>query len=389
MDVIFCDRNRIEQGVLSDFSINHDATDLMDFELKMPLRKDKNLGEFYWYIPDTEYGGISDGMGVETDSGELSFKGRNWRGILASRIIQPEPRQDYKIVTGNVEAIVQRLLTENGLDGLFSAGRSEKSVGAFKFNRYMDLYSGLIKLAYECGQVLSFTTCTGKNTGNECRLETVKVSFIDRIDYSSDVEYTGHDINFRIYKGIHTVNHLICLGQGELKDRMVAHLYVDGDGDIVENQYYFGLDEWVEVYENTSAATLEELKQGGANRLGELLNIDTVEVTAPDIKLKIGDVVGGREEITGVSVRREIVNIIADIDDDGISFDYKVGGDDPGAASLPSEIVEEYILPIASETVLGGIKLGFTLNNDNEGTLYSEALATFKAILASAERICA
>ena len=388
MDVIFCDRNRIEQGILSDFSINHDATDTMDFELKMPLRRDKNLGEFYWYIPDTEYGGVSDGLGVETNSGELSFKGRNWRGILASRIIQPEQGQDYKIVSGNVGTIIQQLLTENGLDGLFSAARSGKTVGTFQFERYTDLYSGLIKLAYECGQVLSFSARTGK-TGNECRLETVKVSLVDRIDYSSDVEYTGHDINFRIYKGIHTVNHLICLGQGELKDRMVAHLYVDGDGDIVENQYYFGLDEWVDVYDNTSAATMEDLKQGGANRLGELLNVDSVEVTAPDINLKIGDVIGGREEITGISVRREIVNIIADIDDDGISFDYKVGGDDPGAAALPSEIVEEYILPIASATRLGGIKLGSTLNNDNEGTLYSEALTLFKTTLARAEQICA
>ena len=388
MDVIYCDRNRIEKGVISDFSINHDATDTMDFELRMPLRKDKNLGEFYWYIPDTEYGGISDGLGVETDAGELLFRGRNWRGILSSRIIQPPPGQDYKIVSGNLSDIASQLIQENGLSGLFSAEKTEIQVNSFKFDRYTDMYSGLIKLAYSCGKVISLTSCTGKSS-KECRLETVKVSFIDRIDYSSDVEYSGHDINFRIYKGIHTVNHMICLGQGELKDRMVAHLYVDADGDIVEKQYYVGIDEWVEIYENTSAATLEELKQGGANRLGELLNIDSVEVTAPDINLKIGDVIGGREEVTGISVRREIVNIIADINDDGISFDYKVGGDDPGAASLPSEIVDEYVLPIASATVLGGIKLGITLNNNSDGTLYSDALTAYKNTLAEAERISA
>lgn len=388
MDVIFCDRNRVEQGIITDYSIDHDATETMDFELKLPLRKDKALGEFYWYIPGTEYGGVSDGIGVETDSGELTFTGRNWRGILASRIIQPAQGQDYKIVSGSLGDIANQLFAETGLSELFSAEKSEIHVNSFQFDRYTDMYSGLIKLAYACGKVIGLTSYTGKN-GKECRIESIRVSFMDRIDYSSDVEYTGQDIHFKIFKGIHTVNHLICLGQGELKDRTVAHLYVDADGDIVEKQFYIGINEWTAVYENTSAATVEELKKGGADRLGELLNIDSVEVSAPDINLKVGDIVGGREEITGISVRREIVNIIANIDDDGITFQYKVGGSEPGAAALPSEIVEEYILPIASDVELGGIKIGQTLNIKNDGTLYSEDLTSFKGTLAEAQRICA
>jgi hypothetical protein len=32
------------------------------------------------------------------------------------------------------------------------------------------------------------------------------------------------------------VNHLICLGSGELQNRIVVHLYVDADGNISQTQ---------------------------------------------------------------------------------------------------------------------------------------------------------
>lgn len=387
MDVIWTDSNRMDLGVLSDFSIDFDTVKTMDFAWTETLKKDTHGGGTYWYIPGTEYGGIVDDVEIVKESGTLTYAGRNWRGMLSSKIISPPAGQDYKTVSGNLCGIAQSLIAECGVDGLFSAGKADLTISSCQFERYTDLYSGLVKLAYQCGKVLAFTSVQ-KKRGTESRLDKVVISFIDRIDYSTDVEYTGHDINFRIKKGYNMVNHLICLGQGELKDRTVVHLYVDGDGDIVEKQYYFGLDEIVEVYENTSAATVEELKQGGVGRLGELMNTDNVEVTVPSIDMKIGDVVGGYEEITGISVRREIVNAVVIINDDGISCSYEVGGDEPGAASVPSEIVDEYTLPIASKTTLGGIKAGNTLKVSSDGTLESEQLTAFKEELRVSGIIC-
>jgi hypothetical protein len=228
----------------------------------------------------------------------------------------------------------------------------------------------------------------GKN-GRETRLDTVTISFEERIDYSQDYEYTNDNIRFRITKGYNMVNHLICLGKGELKDRLVAHLYVDGDRDIVEKQYYFGLEEMTEVYELSAEESLDELKKAGADHLGEIMDTDRVEVSvSDDITLKIGDVIGGYEQFSGISVRREINNIVADIDDDGIVVEYSVGGDEPGAASLPSEIVDEYVLPVASAECLGGIKIGTTLDI-NDGVLASDELDVFRQELAEAMEICA
>lgn len=387
MDVIYTDPNRIDQGVLQDFSIDFDTTDTMDYVLTLSIKKNILTGGCWWYIQDTEYAGIVDSMEVNTEDKTIKYSGRNARGFLTGKIICPAAGQDYKIVSGSLCDIAQKLIQEAGIQDLYTIAPNNIQVTSFQFGRYVNLYEGLTDLAYSCGKVVSLR-CQTKQNGKECRLGRILISFADRLDYSKDIEFTSGNINFRIKKGLKTVNHLICMGQGELKNRMVAHLYVDADGDIVEKQCYHNLEEYTEVYENTSAATMEELKQGGADRLGELLNTDEMEVTADDINLKIGDVVGGYEPVTASSIRREIVNIIMKADRAGMSLEYKVGGTDPGAASLPSEIVEEYTLPMASDTVLGGIRSGEVVYTEKDGTIKSKKLEEFTIVLQEAVDIC-
>lgn len=389
MDVIYTDSNRTDQGVLNSFNIDFDTTDTLDYEMNLGIENNILSGNDYWYVDGTEYGGIVDKLEVITSNDQIRYTGRSFRGILKTKIICPPSGEDYKIVSGNLKDVINGLLIDAGLIDLFSAAESNINVTSFQFKRYVDLYQGLVDLAFAQSKVIALKCKNGKN-GTESRLDKVEISFVDRLDYSNEREFTNDDIQFRITKGFNTVNHMICLGKGELKDRLVAHLYVDGDGDIVEEQYYFGMDEVVQVYELSSEEDLEALKKQGADKLGELLNIDSIEVTiSNDISLKVGDIVGGYEQVTGMQIRREITNIVAKITDDGVDFDYSVGGDDPGAAALPSEIVEEYILPIASDVELGGIKIGQTLNIKNDGTLYSEDLTSFKGTLAEAQRICA
>ena len=211
---------------------------------------------------------------------------------------------------------------------------------------------------------------------------------MDRIDYSDEMEYCQDDIGFRIKRCYNDVNHLICLGQGELQNRQVVHIYVDGDGDIVDNQYYFGLDEITETYENTNSKDIQELKQAGIDKLGNMKDGDEFEVTSiPDIQLKIGDIVGGYEDVTGIRIKREIVNTIVTITDSTFNVEYKVGGDNPGSAGIASDLVEEYILPIATNKKLGGIKLSRQFNTD-DGKLYSPAFNELKEKYIKTKLIC-
>ena len=235
-----------------------------------------------------------------------------------------------------------------------------------------------MKLAYVNKKVIALT----------CHRDYVHITYMDRIDYSDEMEYCQDDIGFRIKRCYNDVNHLICLGQGELQNRQVVHIYVDGDGDIVDNQYYFGLDEITETYENTNSKNIEELKQAGIDKLGDMKDGDEFEVTSiPDIQLKIGDIVGGYEDVTGIRIKREIVNTIVTITDSTFNVEYKDGGDNPGSAGIASDLVEEYILPIATNKKLGGIKLSHQFNTD-DGKLYSPSFNELKEKYIKTKLIC-
>ena len=239
MDVICTGRKKIETGVLHNFYIDYDETDTMDYTITADISNKELEGKSIWYIENTGYGGIVDFIISDSAAKKITYKGGNLRAILKKKIIEPKKGEDYRIVSGNVADIINQLLKEFGMYGLFEFIHAEKTVSQFKFDRYTDLYSGIVKLLYQVGRVLSINVVKG----------VIQLGMSERIDYSNEMEYTGNSIKFKMTRGYNPVNHLICLGSGELKDRMVVHLYVDCSGDIVDKQYYFGIDEVAEVYE--------------------------------------------------------------------------------------------------------------------------------------------
>lgn len=377
MDVVYTNQYKTEEGVLKDYDIDYDTIDKKDFVIAVGTNNNVLTGGSIWYINDTEYGGIVDDIEVITSSSTIQYSGRNFRGILCSKYIMPPVGMDYRTVQGNIADITNELIRECGIQQLFHAVSGNVNISGYSFERYVSLYDGLVKMAYQAGKIIRLNVCNG----------VVYITYEDRIDYSEEMEYCQDDIAFKIKKSFCNVNHLICLGKGELQARQVVHLYVDGDGDIVEQPYYRGIDEYCSVYENSSADTVEKLREEGANKLGELMNGDSFEVSAPDKDLHIGDIIGGYEKITGFRVRREIVNIIATITEEGIDIAYSVGGDEPGAAGIPSDVIEEYILPIATKQVLGGIKVGDNFNI-NDGRLECEPIQLLNIAVTKAELIC-
>ena len=79
-------------------------------------------------------------------------------------------------------------------------------------------------------------------------IEAVQITdFSDRIELSRDCK-----LNYTMDDKRDGVNHLIVTGKGELQDRNILHLYAQENGEIGTEQYYAGLQEIAEVYENTS-----------------------------------------------------------------------------------------------------------------------------------------
>jgi hypothetical protein len=124
------------------------------------------------------------------------------------------------------------------------------------------------------------------------------------------------------------VNHLVCLGTGELKDRIVIDLYADEEGNISESQTITGIDEITEIYDS-SGAERETLLESGKDRLKELLNKKsfTSEVKKVNGELYIGDIVTGSDYITGNTVTKPIVQKLVKRENGNLSIDYKIEGE--------------------------------------------------------------
>jgi len=119
---------------------------------------------------------------------------------------------------------------------------------------------------------------------------------------------------------------MICLGKGELKDRTVIHLYADVDGNISHVQTQFGMDEITDIYENANSESEEELEEGGKEALQEAWNTDSLQVDFDSTKnYDIGDIVGARENTTGIYVAKAIIKKIVTIKNDVVTVSHKVG----------------------------------------------------------------
>lgn len=316
MDVklVYTDSARVERGYLHNFSVDVDVAEDKDFEIT--VAKDNHIlrAGSWWYINNTEYGGIVDAIGVVTADREIRYSGRNFRGVLDSKVIEPPSGEDYKVVSGYMLNIVNELLAECGLNGMFKMTGQNWEISSFQFNRYITLYDAICALVNAKGYVLRMRVKNGFVT-----LYSSKA-----VDYTNDKDYMrSSSIDFNVTMMNNKYNHLICLGQGELKDRQVLHLYIDQKGNIAEKQVYKGLKERTAVYDYSGAKDAEELRTGGIAKLKEL-NADSLDMTLPDMSMNIGDVIGGTEQITKLTVKQRITNIIAKISDDSIDIEYSV-----------------------------------------------------------------
>lgn len=329
MDLIYKNSQHEDVGILHHFSCDYDVADTMDFQLDVGLKNNVLKGGYYWFIPGTEYGGKIDKLKVVTDNEKIEYYGRNIRGLLSSKIIIPPAGEDYKTVSGYVSDIVAGLIEDTGYHNLFTVDGETVEVQNFKFARYISVYDGIKALCRVCNYVPIFTF----DVNGVCH-----ITFTASIDYTDELEYSPDDLGFEIEKVYCNVNHLICLGTGELKDRTVVNLYVQEDGRIGQTQYYFGDDEVTEVYDYSNIESEEELIVEGKKKLNELYNADnfTVKVNETSIPLHVGDIVGGVERTTDTYVSAEITNVVANITEDSIQLEYKAGSDRSSSGSSAS-----------------------------------------------------
>lgn len=316
MDVIYADPNKTELGILADYALDIDIGDTNDFELSItgdvhPLDYDYRI-----YVNGTEYGGIVKEIKVDTSANKVTYCGQTWRGILSNYIIAPFSGDDYLTLSGNVSMIIGALLNLFRIEDMISVGYCDAVVSNYQFDRYCTLLSGVTKMLKSIGYRLNISCTDGIVTLTPTPIH----------DYSDELEYSqDSNINFKIDDNRGGINHLVCLGTGELKDRQVINLYLQADGTIGTTQYYTGLKEKADVYDYSSVESLEELEKGGRERFAESLNSTTLEMSIDEINVELGDIVGGRERITGIYMAQPITQKIVKVTDGKLQISYKVG----------------------------------------------------------------
>lgn len=309
--VILTDKSGRELRFVEYAFLDIDMNDTKDFKFQMPAEMYETdlISGARIFKAGTEYGGIIGGLETLGADGLVNVVGRTWRGVLDKKIISPPSGQDYRIVSGDVGTITQSLLTEYGIGSLFKCEKAGVSVTNFKFDRYCTLYAGLVKLYKKVKRKVEISYVRGERGA----AGHVLITPSPIIDYSAQIEISKNDgVYFSIEARKDRVNHLVCLGGGELKDRTVIHLYVNAKGEVVRTPYYKGVNDVSEVYDYPSIESAEELLEKGTEKLLDETNYQTLnmEVNNNDFPARIGDKVGGRDYITGVTVKQPITNII-------------------------------------------------------------------------------
>ena len=160
-------------------------------------------------------------------------------------------------------------------------------------------------------------------SGGYVNVQAVKAGIYgDSIEYSQDsmIDFSSTDDQMGI-------NHLICLGTGELRNRLVIDLYADVNGNISRNKTITGINEIVETFEN-SGAEEDNLIETGTKRLKERISKKSfvAEIKQVETELYIGDIVTGQDYITGNKTTKPIKEKIVKRSNGVISIDYKIEG---------------------------------------------------------------
>lgn len=318
------------------------------------------------YIPGTEYGGFCRRWETDTKQGTITVGGITWRGMLKHKIIQPASGQDYATDTGELNAIIKRRIEEAFPIDPYNVAAIKPIIGTTEstgvyitfnraYKRYCTLLDGLEELLKSVGYRL--------NIEYDQIQRAAVVSAKKIVDYSKSVDFSSDmQVNYHVREVQDGVNHLICLGAGELRNRTVVHLWMNDNGSVDDPNYQTATSgsvaEIAEVYDYAGAER-EDLINSGIERLKEEAELSKYEITiSGGMDIPIGDIVGGRDYLSGLYLKAPIAGKIIRWEKGFRTIEYRVSnkvelveaaepGDDPDvppvllAASPLKEAVKE------------------------------------------------
>lgn len=344
VDLICADENGVPFHAVSDCVLDCAwGSGENDFELTLydgTVLPDRGLV----YVDGTEVGGIVDHMKDELSDGVsvVTYSGRSWHGMLAGKVLQPDSGQDYLKVSGPVNQVLSNLLARIGLADVFKVrADSTKTIPTFQFDRYCTAYDGIRRMLAANDLKLMFQEVDG----------TIWMYAQPIVDHNDTVD--SDLVDFSITKDYRRTNHMIGLGKGDLRNRLVVHYYADGSGKVSDTRTFDGRDEIAAVYDYSSDEK-DELDKQTKKQLQDLQGAGAVDVTVHDgLSLDVGDRVAGRDHVTGLTVTAIVLKKIVKLSGGLLSVSYEVGD----VASSKTEYSNYTSSSSSSGSTGGGVSL--------------------------------
>ncbi|MGI6634176.1 MAG: Gp37-like protein [Christensenellales bacterium] len=276
----------------------------------------------YVYIPKTEYGGKVEEIKHSTAAKTVTVSGLTWRGALYRKVIVPPEGETHFVVINQDAHAALLSIIGNSLGANYKISDALSGVAISWQFRYANALTGIYRMLAAAGGAL--------RVDYNQTLKRVEISVAPVADYSDLIDLSqdyGVDM-ITTMGGFDRYNHVIALGAGELLDRDIVHVYRLDDGTItITSPAWAGTEkDHVTTYDYTNPESIEELTKGAIKRLQELNPLNQIEIDpqVEGLTLEMGDIVGARDRLTGMSGKATVVGKIISISDSGIKEETRV-----------------------------------------------------------------
>ena len=225
--VYYTDTSRTDVGIIDTYEIDLDLAVEKNFEIK--LQEPCLIEGGYWYIENTEYGGIIDGYDTDSTESIVCYRGRSFRGMLASHVVDVPVSSGVRYMTDDITACASTLISEASLNSMFVVEKPElhslqnqTTKCNYTIKQGVDLYSALMGMATSIGLVWLLEW----RPDNRVHL----IPYVQE-NYSDYMVYTKDNvIQFKNEKNNAVVNHYVGYGyDDESKQRRLLHVFRNAD----------------------------------------------------------------------------------------------------------------------------------------------------------------
>ena len=330
IEFLCTDSNYNELGYLKnsslDIEIGKYGVATNDYQLDISISSwDREFDkDSIFFAENTEFGGIIEGKKVDSSKNIISFTGKTFRGLLEKEYVQPPTGQAYFNANGEANTIINRLI-ENKFGSLFCVDNIGLSDITVNYQiRDINLLEALEKMLSKADipSRLDINFYDGK----------VHLQAIPIVDLSELLQYdNSYGITMIAETPSNAYNHILALGKGELTERLRVNLYLQNDGSwsTSENSDFKGLARKTYLYNNTTEEDTSKLIESGIDATEKANGTENISVNFTTDEASLFDVVGAKEEITGLSFKQPITKKIlkATITENitTAKYEYKVG----------------------------------------------------------------